>query len=147
MPVLFLLALMLVQPGIILYDRMVMEGAAAEGCRLLATSSEANLSEARVVELIKRRLGAVPEHEVFHVHSGGCSWDIQLQGDESSQTVSVRITNRVKLLPLLGAGAGLLGAADARGCIRIEVMRSATTQPAWAAGQGISPSFWAGDRQ
>ena len=38
LPVVFLLVLLLVQPGIVLYDRMVMAGAAAEGCRLLATS-------------------------------------------------------------------------------------------------------------
>ncbi len=34
-PVLMVLVLMLVQPGIIRYDRIVMEGAAAAGCRLL----------------------------------------------------------------------------------------------------------------
>ncbi len=33
LPVLFLLVLLLVQPGIVLYDRMVMASAAAEGCR------------------------------------------------------------------------------------------------------------------
>ena len=40
-PVLFTALLLLLQPGILLYDRMVMQGAAAEGCRLLATKTAA----------------------------------------------------------------------------------------------------------
>ena len=38
-PLVFLLLLLLLQPGILLYDRMVMNAAAAEGCRMLATRS------------------------------------------------------------------------------------------------------------
>ena len=40
-PALFTALLLLLQPGILLYDRMVMQGAAAEGCRLLATKTAA----------------------------------------------------------------------------------------------------------
>ncbi len=40
-PVLFIVLLLLLQPGILLYDRIVMQGAAAQGCRLLATSTQA----------------------------------------------------------------------------------------------------------
>ena len=40
-PVLFVAMLLLIQPGIVLYDRMVMANAAAEGCRVLATSTDA----------------------------------------------------------------------------------------------------------
>ena len=36
-PIVFLLVLLLAQPGIVLYDRMVMASAASEACRLLAT--------------------------------------------------------------------------------------------------------------
>ena len=46
-PVLFLLLLMLLQPGIVLYDRIVMGSAAAEACRLLATSTDARGSMTR----------------------------------------------------------------------------------------------------
>ncbi len=46
-PVLMVLVLVLVQPGIILYDRIVMEGAAAAGCRLLATLPESDCSCSR----------------------------------------------------------------------------------------------------
>lgn len=57
LPVVFLLVLLLVQPGIVLYDRMVMAGAAAEGCRLLATSDG---DAATCEEYVRRRLGAIP---------------------------------------------------------------------------------------
>ena len=39
-PVMFLLLLLLIQPGIVLYDRLVMGNAAAEACRLLATATD-----------------------------------------------------------------------------------------------------------
>ena len=142
LPVLFVMLLLLLQPGIILYDRMVMEGAAAEGCRMLATHTSASLSTARIEELIKRRLGAVPSYELFHVHASGCSWDIQLEGDGSSANVSVRISNEIRLLPVLDVTASLLGAADSNGHIRLEVVRSATTQPDWVQASGIDPDGW-----
>lgn len=146
-PILFILLLLLVQPGIIFYDRIVMEGAAAEGCRMLSTHTSANVSHARIEQLIRRRLGAVPSMDLFHVHKGGCSWDIQLQGDESSSQVSVSISNKIRLLPVLDVGASLLGAADAGGHIQLQVERSATTQPNWVLSQGVNPSAWVGDRQ
>ena len=39
LPVLFVGLLLLMQPGILLYDRLVMQAAASEGCRLLATKT------------------------------------------------------------------------------------------------------------
>ena len=41
LPVLFVGLLLLMQPGILLYDRLVMQAAASEGCRLLATKTAA----------------------------------------------------------------------------------------------------------
>lgn len=55
LPVLLILVLMLVQPAIMLYDRMVMESAAWEGCRLLATAQ--SQGKATCEALVKRRLG------------------------------------------------------------------------------------------
>lgn len=47
-PVLFILLLLLLQPSILLFDRIVMKNAAAEGCRLLATKTPV-LSEGKIL--------------------------------------------------------------------------------------------------
>ena len=80
LPVVFLLVLLLVQPGIVLYDRMVMAGAAAEGCRLLATSDG---DAATCEEYVRRRLGAIPPLDVFHVHDSGCTWEVRCEGGDA----------------------------------------------------------------
>lgn len=144
LPVLFMLVLLLVQPGLLLYDRMVMRAAAAEGCRLLATGS--GDMQASCEAFIRHRLSCIPQHECFHVHEGGCTWDIQLSGDEASEQVSVRITTEVKPLPLFDAAATLAGVANGRGNVIVAVEEHASTQPSWAFGTeaGGSPSAWAG---
>lgn len=146
-PVLFVMVLLLVQPGVILYDRMVMQAAAAEGCRLLATSTQAQgAMQASCEEFIRHRLSSIPSHECFHVHDGGCTWDIQLNGDEASQRVSVHIATEIRPLPLFDAAAALMGATNNRGNLTIAVEAHASTQPAWAFGTeaGSSPVGWVG---
>lgn len=148
LPVLFLLALLLLQPGIILYDRMVMEAAAAEGCRLLATRSDAmGDAEGLCEEYVLRRLGSIPPAECFHVHRGGCTWQVDMTGDERSDRVSVAVSTKVRLLPLLDGGLSLLGLADDGGCVGVSVERSMPTQPAWAvqAQAGREPARWMGE--
>lgn len=149
-PIVFTLLLLLIQPGIILYDRMVMRQAAAEGCRLLATRSiVSGLSDERCIELIKRQLAAVPPHDLFHIHHEGCSWDIQIVGDETSAAVSVSIRNRIRLLPLFDTTGAILGAADAQGCISIHVEESTPTQAGWvqAGSLGLNPQSWVRARE
>ncbi len=149
-PVIFTLLLLLLQPGIILYDRMVMRQAAVEGCRLLATrSAQTGLSDERCIELIKRQLSAVPPHDLFHIHNAGCSWDIVVSGDESTGEAQVTITNRLRLLPLFDAAGALVGIADASGCISIQVEEQAQTQPSWvgAGSMGLNPGSWVQDRK
>ena len=147
LPVLFLLALLLLQPGILLYDRMVMEAAGSEGCRLLATRSDAmGDAETLCEEYVLRRLGSVPSAACFHVHEGGCTWRVEMSGDERSDRVAVRVSTEVRPLPLLDGGAALLGLANERGNIVVSVERSMSTQPAWAAGAqvGRDPARWIG---
>lgn len=135
LPVLMMLVLMLIQPGIVLFDRMVMQAAAAEGCRLLATSTDSLGSMDEACEaFIRHRLGSIPQQDCFHVHEGtnGCSWRISLSGDESSQTVEVGISNELKPLPLLDAAAALLGLVNENGNLVVEVSASAPAQPGWA---------------
>lgn len=149
LPVLLLMFLLLIQPAIVLYDRMVMVQAAAEGCRLLATRTDAlgSMDEA-CEEFVRRRLGAIPQQDCFHVHAGegGCSWEIALSGDETSQTVQVSIANQAKPLPLLDAAAALLGLTNDEGNLEFEVSASMPAQPGWAqeAFAGRSPEEWIG---
>ncbi|HIR42132.1 MAG TPA: pilus assembly protein [Candidatus Aphodovivens avicola] len=135
LPVLMVLLLLLIQPGIVLYDRMVMQAAAAEGCRLLATSTDSLGAMDEACEaFVRHRLGSVPQQECFHVHEGanGCSWRIQLIGDESSETVEVRIENELRPLPLLDAASALLDLVNEDGNLVIEVSATAPVQPEWA---------------
>ncbi len=145
LPILMLLVLLLLQPGIILYDRIVMESAAAEGCRLLSTlpSSNEKIGE----DYIKRRLSAVPQQDLFHVHSDdACSWVIELTGNEETENVSVSITNQVKPLPLLDIAETLLGLTNDSGYLEVRVEASLQTQPEWVQSgeEGLDPEKWIG---
>lgn len=142
LPVFMLLALLLLQPGIVLYDRVVMQGAASEGCRLLATSTSSNSQTNE--DYIRRRLSAIPQLDQFHVHSSGCTWDISMAGDESAQSVSVQITTELKPLPLLDFGMTLLGLLNANGNLEITTSANAKARADWIASSadGTDPSGW-----
>lgn len=147
MPVLFVGLLLLVQPGILLYDRIVMGAAASEACRLLATKTDVAGDMGESCEaFVRHRLGAVPPVACFHVHDGGCSWDIVLEGDEQSETVRVVIRNEARPLPLLDAGGILLGLVNGAGNFEIEVAAEQQTQPAWVDSSelGRDPAGWVG---
>ena len=147
LPILCLLILLLIQPGILLYDRMVMQAAAAEGCRLLTTASADYGSVSDSCDaFVRHRLASIPPLACFHVHEGDCSWVITPSGDETAQTVSVSITNEVQPLPLLGSAASLIGAVNDNGNLEIKVSVSMPTQPGWvsSATSGDSPSSWVG---
>lgn len=142
LPVLFLLVLMLCQPAILLYNRMVMQNAASEGCRLLATqtgsSSGAYVSD-KCEGYVKRRLASIPPVSIFHMHEGACSYQITLSGDENSTVVKVVIENKLKLLPLVGAGAELLGFCEPGGIYRQQVEAQVAARPDWLSG---TPEDW-----
>lgn len=145
LPVLLGCVLLMLQPGILLYDRMVMQGAAAAGCRVLATQPSGD-PDGLCRDYVLRRLGAVPPVACFHVHDGECSWDVELVGGESSDTVRVVVRNKVEPLPLIGFSAGLLGMTDESGALAVEVSASQSVQPAWARSTeaGTDPSSWVG---
>ncbi|MDR0500959.1 MAG: pilus assembly protein [Coriobacteriales bacterium] len=140
-PILFALILLLLQPGILLYNHMVMSSAAAEGCRVLATATQQGADgvsrpQAAYENYVLRRLAAIPPIDPFHTHGNddGCieiCWDITVSGDENSQQVSVNIKNWLKPLPLLGLPASLLGLCDENGWIKQEVEVTMPTQPDW----------------
>lgn len=146
-PVMFLLLLMLIQPGIVLYDHVVMGNAAAEACRLIATKTTALGSmDASCEAFVRHRLASIPQQGCFHVHEGACSYDIELIGAEESESVTVKIKNEVRPLPLFDAGAKLLGLSNASGNLVIEESVTMPTQPAWVQGSvpGLDPESWAG---
>ena len=147
LPVLLGLVLFLLQPGIVLYDRVVMKSAAAEACRLLAISgSDFGESEEAVKAFICHRLAAIPPQDLFHVHDSGCSWVIDLSGDEDSSVVTVSIENQVRPLPLISWGMSAIGALSNEGTFRLSVRESAPSQPLWvgSAEVGRDVSGWAG---
>jgi len=142
-PTLFLLILILLQPAILLYNQIIMENAAAESCRLLATRTAlGGYSDEKYLGYTKRRLAAIPPIDIFHAHPNGDSWTIELTGGEESPEVSVRIVNHLKPLPLIGLGAQLLGKTDAEGNIEQVVEVKMPSQPDWVwEGQG-GPAEW-----
>ncbi|MBQ9068258.1 MAG: pilus assembly protein, partial [Eggerthellaceae bacterium] len=87
-------------------------------------------------------------HDLFHVHSPQCTWQITVEGDESSERVTVSIENRMRLLPLFDAAGAFAGIADGQGCIYVRVAQSSTVQPAWArsGSAGANPSEWVNAR-
>lgn len=139
LPVVFLLVLLLIQPGIVLYDRMVMASAAAEGCRLLATSE----GDSSVVDaFVRRRLGAIPEQDSFHVHSSGCTWEVRCEGGGAADRSKVTVRGEVRPLPLIDFGATLLGLVNDRGNLVVEVSVEAPTRSRWSQESlgGASPN-------
>lgn len=142
LPIIMVLLLLLIQPAILLYDRIIMQSAATEACRLLATTAQTERST--VEAFLRRRLSAVPEQDLFHRHSDGCTWSIEMLGSESTATASVFLGNEVRPVPLIDAGATLLGLTNARGNLEIFVEVTLPTQPDWVSGAegGSQPRGW-----
>lgn len=139
-PILFTVLLLSVQPGMVLYDRMVMQAAASDACRLAAVKTDAVGDSSQAVEaFVRHRLGAIPPVPCFHVHDGGCSWEVSVQGDEHSEKVSVEVVGKVKPLPFFGRGRraarydGRRWAVDGEGPLRAgDAARVGCGQPARA---------------
>lgn len=146
-PILFVLMLLLIQPGIILYDYIVMNSAAAETCRLLATTDGNSEEGARSCkDFVMHRLAAIPPHDFFHVHKEGCTWRIRVEGGEESGFATVEIKNEVRPLPLFDGSMGLLGMTNASGNLEIGVSVSSSEQPDWVNNSvDGSPSNWVGE--
>ncbi|QKF07361.1 pilus assembly protein [Berryella wangjianweii] len=144
LPMTMLLLAMLAQPSIVLYDRMVMRQAAAEGCRMLATAEPADMEAVRVA--VCHRLASVPPHDAFHVAGSPDAWDISLEGGGGSDEAAVSVGTRLRPLPFVGLTAGLMGAADGEGCVSIVERVAIDPQPSWVVGspQGPRSQSWVG---
>ena len=130
--------LLALQPGILLFNRAVMEAAAADACRLLETSAPE--SEAAAQEYVMRRLKVIPSVEAFHVGT----WEVEAWGSEVSETVSVRIRHAVKPLPLVGVALGIAGFSDQGGLCWQEVGLQRNARDEWVADSefGANPEEW-----
>ncbi len=130
LPVLMICLALLTQPMCLLYTRAVMQSAAAEGCRLLATAQSGSAQDGELEQYVRRRLEAVPQADIFRAGD----WQIELSGDASSAQVGVAITGHARPLPLVGVVASLLGPLDAAGNVELKVEVSRPARPSWVEG-------------
>lgn len=137
-PVIFVGMLMAVEPGLLLYDRIVMQAAASEGCRLLETLEPGSEEQARAYVL--RRLDAIPDVDVFHTGA----WNVEVEGSAESDTATVRIAHSVRPLPLLGQAMTVFGMLSYEGLLLQEVERSERVRDAWivASPFGLDERSW-----
>lgn len=128
LPTVLLLLALLVQPVCLLYTRCVMEGAAAETARLVATAREG----LDVRPFVLRRLAAVPEVSVFHV-GGQDDWEVETEGPDARGHVTVRLAGHARPLPLFEGICELLGESDEKGLV-LRVCVTASSRPGWLEG-------------
>ena len=143
-PALLLALLLLIQPGILLYTYLIMQSAAAETCRIVATESLLEKNMDAVTNYAKRKLSAVPQQENFHVHDPLCTWDIYYEGDETTPGALVRITTEVKPLPFFDFGMAALGLLNENGNFTLKVVHETTSRSQWVQQNpiGSDPNQW-----
>lgn len=144
-PAIFLLLLLLIQPGIYLYDLCVMNEAASETCRVLTTASDSEKS--KICEpFARRRLSAIPQQDNFHVHSSGCSYEIEYVGSQGDNEVQVTIKNELKPLPLIGFLSDMFGLLNENNCFEVKAQSTQVSRPSWVTNspQGKNPENWVG---
>ena len=135
LPVFLCILGLLLQPAVLVFNRCVMQEAASETCRVLATNTA---SEHSMRAFALRRLAAIPDIALFH-EGGDSGWELVFTGSGSSD-VSVKIRHKARPLPLFGVLAGLGGQGDGKSVVQECEARSAI-RPDWAAG---SPDAWIG---
>ncbi len=135
LPVFLVVLGLMAQPAILLYDRMVMQSAAAETCRLVETCAS---DDSAVRTYALRRLYAIPQADVFHI-DGDDGWECTFSGGELSGEVEVMLSHHVHPLPLLGVVVGLGQEIDGDGNVVQSVTAKGTLAPAWASAAGKSP--------
>lgn len=133
-PVVLLGMVLALQPGILLWNRLVMESAAAQGCRV-AETLEAGKAES-VQEYVERRLAAVPGLDIFHARA----WSIEVAGDASTECVSVRISHAVRPVPLVGAALGCAGFLEG-GLIKQEAACEKRVRDEWVMRSEFGPDM------
>lgn len=139
LPLLFALLALLMQPVALLYNRCVMQVAAAETCRAAATAAG---GEGAVRAYALRRLAAIPALDVFQ--DVGEGWTVELGDDAGTGMVRVTIVNRLRPLPLVGLTAGLLAYQLDDGRFEQRVSTCSRVVPTWAVEQTGDPASCVG---
>lgn len=137
LPILFFVFALLLQPALLLYDRCVMQSAAAEACRLQATQS---CGEGALKAFVERRLSALPSLDLFHATS--CPWNVAVQGGGPSLPAVVSIEGHVRVLPLVGITAATMTEPAGDGCALMRSEVESSLSPAWLANEGGGPDEW-----
>lgn len=122
-----------------------MNSASAETCRVLSTSNDEQ--KTKVCEAFaRRRLQAIPQQDNFHLHSQGCSYKIQLNGNCNSTDVEVVILNEVKPLPLIAFLSETFGLLNENKCFLISASSNQKLRPSWTENspQGNDMEHWVG---
>lgn len=131
LPTFLALLMMAVQPVCALYTKSVMESAASQAARLMATSGEEDLAACRAFVL--RRLAAVPDVSIFH-EGGPLAWEVEMSPAGSEGSVRIRVSGSVRPLPVIGAFVAPLGEGDGRGGIRLVSEVAYDARPEWVEG-------------
>ena len=137
LPILFFSLALLLQPTVLLYDRCVMQSAAAEACRLQATQS---CSEGALRAFVERRLAMLPTLDLFHTVA--CPWDVSVEGGGCGMPASVSVEGHVKTLPLAGITASTLTEDAGDGCALVRCEATSTLSPGWLEGSSGGPDEW-----
>lgn len=118
-----------------------MQGAAAEGARLMTTISATGTiadgkalgsSEFAIERVVRSRLQSVPNVSIFHI-GGDEGWHINLSGGGDSSTSSATIEHSIKPLPFIGALFMPQAERDSEGNVRVRVFTEMQTRPSWMA--------------
>lgn len=139
LPILMVCVALLVQPMCLLYTRCVMQSAAAEGCRLLATFDRRGSKGSSCEDYVLHRLEAVPGADVFCTGD----WRVEFEGGPGAERVGVEIACHARPLPLIGVVAAMLGPLDAGGNVELRVSVERSAGPSWVEGDyGEWTSVW-----
>lgn len=111
--ILLFIIIILLQPAVVLYDRIVVNNAAAETCRILVTnpvgftaegkSKDGSYHARHIKNFVLRRLRAIPRADFFMYGQP----KIEIEGDDADATKGVRVKVTIHAKPV-GVGSLLL---------------------------------------
>ncbi len=145
-PVMCVLLLILLQPALLLLNRLVMEMTANDVCRFVMTHDCKGMqshpyNEAELYAL--RRLEAIPSVPILHEGF----WTVEIQGDECLGEVVIHIEHKVKPLPLLQVGLGFGDTLDSKGLLTQQLDRKRILHSEFECEIGLEPFDWVAQRE